>query len=74
MTGQTEVKLDTQARQNLYNALQSLDPSYEGFNLDDFMRGMTSLAVWNKEGKTAPAFAHSNQMLAQTGQPQLSAD
>lgn len=47
MTGQTEVRLDAQARQDLYNAMQSLDPEYEGFNLDDFMRTMTSLAAWH---------------------------
>ena len=53
MTGQTEVRLDTQARQDLYNAMQRLDPGYEGFNLDDFMRTMTSLAAWHKEGRPA---------------------
>ena len=53
MTGQTEFKLDEQTRLDLYNAMQSLDPEYEGFNLDDFMRSMTSLAAWNTEGRPA---------------------
>ena len=60
MTGQEEVKLDPQARQDLYVALESLNPEYEGYNLDDFMRGVTNLAAWNKEGRTAPIYAQSN--------------
>ena len=41
-------------------ALQSLNPEYEGYNLDDFMRGVTNLAAWNKEGRTVPIYAQSN--------------
>lgn len=53
MTGQTDVKLDPQARKDLYNAMQSLDPDYEGFNLDDFMRTVSSLAAWHQGGRPA---------------------
>lgn len=37
--------------------MQSLDPEYEGFNLDDFMRAMGSLAAWHKDGRPAGSAA-----------------
>ena len=56
MTGQPDAKLDPEAQQNLYKAMQSLNPEYEGYTLDDFMRAITSLAAWNKSGKPAANF------------------
>ena len=41
----------------MFNAIQSIDPDYEGFNLDDFMQAMTSLAAWHKEGRPADSNA-----------------
>ena len=51
--------------------MQSLDPEYEGFNLDDFMRAMASLAAWNREGKPVTEHARNNLMLAKSDQPEL---
>ena len=55
--------MDPHTRQDLYNAMQSLNPEYEGYNLDDFMRTMTNLAAWHKEGRPADsnAAAMSNE-------------
>ena len=62
MTGQPGIQLDPQqARRDLYNAMQSLDPEFEGFNLDDFMRSMTNLAAWHKDGRPAGAPASNNK-------------
>ena len=71
ITGQSEVKLDEKSRQDLYNAMQSLDPDTEGFSLDDCMRTMISLAAWNKESKPAHPQYLPNQILASTGQEEL---
>ena len=35
--------------------MESLNPEYEGYNLDDFMRTMTSLAAWHKIGRPVGA-------------------
>ena len=56
MTGQTEVKLDPKAREDIYRAMESLNPEYEGYSLDDLIRTMTALATWNKFGKPAANF------------------
>ena len=56
MTGQTEVKLDPKAREDLYRAMESLNPEYEGYSLDDLIRTMTALAAWNKFGKPTDNF------------------
>ena len=31
--------------------MESMNQEYEGFNLDDFMRTVTSLAAWHKIGR-----------------------
>ena len=74
MTGQPDAKLDPEARQNLYKAMQSLNPEFEGYSLDDFMRAITSLAAWNKSGKPAANFESSNKMLAKSNLPELTED
>ena len=61
MTGQPDAKLDPESRQNLYKALQSLNPEYEGYSLDDFMRAMTNLAAWQKEGRPKDSQQVSNE-------------
>ena len=53
ITGRPDAKLDSQARIDLYNALESLNPEYEGYSLDDFIRAITSLSAWHKEGRPA---------------------
>ena len=40
LIGAPGVQLSTEERQHFKAALQSLDPTYEGFNLDDFMRAI----------------------------------
>ena len=54
------MQLDPQARQDLYNAMQSLYPESEGYNLDDFMRTLTNLAAWHKAGKPSHKENSSN--------------
>lgn len=44
--------MDDQAKTNLYNAVQSLNPEQEGFNLEEFMRALSILETWNVHGKT----------------------
>ena len=53
--------MDPEARQNLYKALQSLNPEYEGYSLDDFMRAITSLSAWHKEGRPLASEEKSNE-------------
>ena len=36
---------------DLYNAMNSLNPEYEGYSLDDFMRAVASLSAWHNEGR-----------------------
>lgn len=47
-----QLQLSEQERQELYNAVQSLNPEYEGFNLDDFMRSIQTLAAFNAQGRS----------------------
>ena len=51
LTNYENLDLDEQTKTNVFNAAQSLDPTYEGFNLDDFMRVVQTLAVWNIQGR-----------------------
>ena len=51
LTDDENLNLDEQTKTNIFNAAQSLDPTYEGFNLDDFMRAVQTLAVWNIQGR-----------------------
>ena len=52
LTDDQNLNLDEQTKTNIYNAIQSLDLINEGFNLDDFMRAVQTLAVWNIQGRT----------------------
>ena len=47
-----EVHLGEEQTHNLFNAVQSVDPSYNGFNLDEFMQGVSVLAAWNVKGRS----------------------
>ena len=46
------MNLDEQTKTNIFNAAQSLDSTYQGFNLDDFMQTVQTLAAWNTQGRT----------------------
>ena len=39
-----------QNKVELYNAIQSLNSDYDGFNLDDFMRSVQTLAAFSAQG------------------------
>ena len=54
--------------------MQNLNPEYEGYNLDDFMRTIASLAAWNKEDKPVTDYSKNNLMLAKSDQAELSPD
>ena len=43
--------LDMQQKINLYNAMNSMDKTTDGINLDDFMASMQKLAAWHTSGR-----------------------
>jgi len=36
---------------SLFKATESFDATYEGFNVDDFMRTVMTLTIWNAQGR-----------------------
>ena len=44
--------LTEQERQQLAEAIQSMNQDYEGFNLDDFMRSLQTLAAFSAQGRS----------------------
>jgi len=52
LSGDASVKLSEDQKLNFFNAMQSLDPSYSGINLDDFITALSALAAWRIKGRT----------------------
>lgn len=52
LSGDPSVKMSEEQKLNLYNAVQSLDTSYNGMNLDDFMTAVSTMATWRVKGRT----------------------
>ena len=44
--------LSAEERQKLVDAVRSLNQSYDGFNVDDFMNSLATLAAFHAQGRS----------------------
>jgi len=64
------VQLSEEEKTAILNAILSLDPHAPGFNLDDFMRTLQSMAAWNVKGRAANDVFRDEEQQAQNKKSQ----
>lgn len=52
ISGDSGAEITDEQALNLFHAMQSLDPSYMGINLDDFISTIKNMAAWRVKGRT----------------------